>query len=159
MISKAKAIKDGKETDLNKYTFMGGDIVGVCKQVGITDATVAEIYKYYRKGYSIDDCKKAVQHDIEEIENSPEKDSTIIVSTSYIPIDEYPPDEYYDTTGYGNENGKPLPEKETLEKYSKMLEELGFVNINKLVAYEMKVAYIYPNNEVSKKVLEFINNM
>ncbi len=79
-------------------------------------------------------------------------DNYIICTAAYVDKDEFPEDMYYDPYTEPPVKGKePVPYKEVLERESKMLEGLGFVNINNFVQYETKVAYIYPN-ALGKKI-------
>ena len=157
MYSKTQAILNGKDTNANFKTFLSRDVAEMCGEAKMHNAIISEIYNFYKKGYSVEDCKKEVEKDLESIQKSKDGWNTIIVAASYVPIAEYSPAEYHHDI-YGNPDGKELPVEETLDKYSKMLEELGFININHLINYDMKVAFIYPN-DASKKVIDYINTL
>lgn len=158
MYTKIKAINNGEIMNgINKCTFLAEDTAGVCKEMGYDNIYFAEIYDYYLEdGYTIDQCKEVIKQDIDIL--TKENPDTVIVTTAYVPLKEFSPEEYYSEDGHGNKNGKPLPVNETLEKYSKMLEELGFVNINNLSCYEMKVAFMY-DTEYTRPIIEHIKNM
>ena len=157
MYSRTQVILNGKDTHAKLKTFLSNDIAGICSKVKMHNAKISEIYNFYKKGYSVEDCKKEVEKDLETIQKSKDSWNTIILATSYVPIAEYSPAEYY-CGDHGNPDGKELPVQEVLDKYSKMLEELGFININHLINYDMKVAFIYPN-DASKKVIDYINTL
>ena len=90
----------------------------------------------------------------EIVDKYKDNNNVAIISTSYVSTEEYSTKEYY--LSYPVPGLKELPLEEALEKRSKILESLGFININSFFGYEYKIAYIYPN-EVGKKILERIN--
>lgn len=76
-------------------------------------------------------------------------DDTVILTTAYVSAEEFPEDEWYlDKPKPGL---KKIPVNDILERESKLLESVGFININDFVQYEYKEAYIY-GNEIGRKI-------
>lgn len=79
---------------------------------------------------------------------------TVILTTAYVSIEEFPEDEwYFDKPEPGL---KKIPVDDIIERECKLLEAVGFININKLVGYESKEAYVY-GNEVGRKIAVIAN--
>lgn len=138
---KVIAIKDGKIQPLK--TFLEQDIANLCKE--IDNLVIYCIDNYYNEeNLTEEDVKNNIKTALDEIINSEDYDQehSVITSMAYASKIEYPESEYY-YDGEGNFDGKSLPIKEILDKYSAILESLDFVNINALVQYEHRVAFIY----------------
>lgn len=80
-------------------------------------------------------------------------ESTLIITVAYISAEEFPETEYY---LYDEEpNKKKIPVTEVLQRECKLLEDIGFINVNKYVKYEYKDAYIY-GNKIGQRVSDIM---
>lgn len=83
-------------------------------------------------------------------------DNSIICCCTFISTAEFPSDKYFDPIIEKTINGKlPLPIDEILTRERKVLESLGFININKYVGYEYGEAFVY-GNTLGKEVSDYL---
>ena len=62
----------------------------------------------------------------------------LYITTAYISYEEFPESEYYIFEDEKDINKKLIPVNDVLERENKILEEAGFVNVNKYVNYKYK---------------------
>lgn len=91
---------------------------------------------------------------IREVLDKYKNNNVVICTDAYISDEEFPDAEWY--LKDAEPGKKPIPVLEVLNRKSKMLESLGFVDVNWYVGYEYKRAFIYPN-EAGKKVIDHWN--
>ena len=110
-------------------------------------------------------CKEEKQDIImNECINKLGRENYIFVTTAYVPIQEYPESEYYIGSLIGtnnNNNKKSIPVDKVIREQGKMLEEIGFTNINDICRLVFCSAYLYTDNEVGKSIINkfVIDNM
>ena len=154
-----KIYKDWNEETINKEMFMIQDILGVLMRMERTDTTLVFIQNYYG---TQEEKQKALE---EVLSIFKDKDNIVILSWAYVSITEFPESEYYDPS-FGEysehvqksimEGKKPVPYDEIIERESKLLESVGFIDINDFVGYEHCKAYLY-GNSLGNEVINFIN--
>ena len=84
--------------------------------------------------------------------------NTVILTTAYISTEEFPESEWYlpDEENDDTSTKKPIPADVVLKRQMRILEAVGFVNVNGFVRYNYKEAYIWPN-EAGKRVIGLFN--
>ena len=90
------------------------------------------------------------------IEKYKDNDNVVVCTTAYISTVEYPQDLYY--LDKPEDNKLPLPVDYVLNRGSKLLTELGFIDVNDFVQYEYQVAFIYPN-KLGQYVIDEMNKL
>ena len=81
----------------------------------------------------------------------------IILTTNYISTKEFQEAEYNDPFDKCKDpNKKDIDVEFVTERNRKLLERLGFVDINFYVQYEFKTAYLLNNNESAKEILKHL---
>lgn len=91
-------------------------------------------------------------------------ENTIIFTSAYISKVEFPEKDYYidnlrETTDLDREKKSPIDVEGILNSGSELLESIGFIDVNRYVKYEYKVAFIYGNSlgkEVSEELLKLV---
>ena len=82
----------------------------------------------------------------------------VICATAYISTTEFSESEWDIDKKKANDMGKKLiPYDEVLERESKLLEAVDFININNYVGYECKKAYLY-NNDIGKEIIDHLKS-
>ena len=122
--------------DISSYLLLYNDtakIVNIYKHVGPEREQVAKI---------------------REVLDKYKNNNVVICTDAYISCEEFPVSEWCLEVRDAEPGKKLLPVKEVVKRESKILESLGFVDVNWYVGYEYKRAFIYPN-EAGKKVIEY----
>lgn len=103
-----------------------------------------------------------VEELIKEVIEKYDDENTIIFTTAYISNIEFPEEKYYiDIPGFPEDKKKGkkcIPINEVLDRESKFISSLGFIDINFYTNYKYKVAFIYGNilgNEISRAMNKF----
>lgn len=87
------------------------------------------------------------------------KENYIFATTAYVSVQEYPESEYYNQISYGKidlTGKKSIPFDKVINEQGKMLEEIGFTNINDTCNFEFSKAYLYTDSEIGKAALKII---
>ena len=151
---------DENVTDIGRESFMVQDVLGLLMRMNRKDTTLVLIQNYYG-------TKEEKENAIKELLSLFDgKEDVAILTWAYVSTDEFKEDEYYDTESYNKEyikksieeGKKPIPWDEVIERESKLLESLGFYDINHFVQYEYSKAYLY-GNKLGKEVINYINEM
>lgn len=138
--------------------FMVEDVLGALMRMERTDATVVFIQNYYG---TQEEKQKYIKDLLSLCEN---QENILILSWAYVSTNEFKEDEYYDQHDFDEDyikesieaGKKPIPFEDIIERESKMLESIGFVDINDFVGYEFSKAYVY-GNSLGNNLVEFIN--
>ncbi len=136
--------------------FMVSDIITIKKDIKDIAEKEIRIVNIYACG-DTEEKSEAIKNICDHYKD----DNYIICTAAYVPariwLDEFPDDIYdYLCNKLPAENDIDIPYKEVLERELKMLEGLGFVNINNIVQYG-RVAYIY-SNTLGKKIVDYIKD-
>lgn len=153
-----KIYKGWDEESLNNESFMIGDMLSLLTRMERNDAILVFIQNYYGTQEEKAEAIKEVLSLFEDNKN------VVILTWSYVSTDEFKEDEYYDQYSFDKEyreksieaGKKEIPFDEVVERESKLLEELGFKDINDFIGYEFSKAYLY-NNSLGKEMINFIN--
>ncbi len=135
-----------KIVKFNDYNFMCGDVRDLMIANNI-EGNIVHILNYdseqEKKYYNLDNCCSMFTQD------------TVILTTAYVSTEEFPEDEWYlDKPEPGL---KKIPVDDVIKRECDLLEAVGFININKLVGYESKEAYVY-GNTIGRKIANIANN-
>lgn len=136
--------------------FMVGDTVGLLSNVN-PDSIIVYIYNYTSNNPSQDEKKNMLQNVVSGYEGA---ENYLILTSAYVSLDEFPEDKYYDPY-IKNENiegKKEIPFDEVIERESKLLESIGFVDFNDYVSLEFSKAYVY-NNKLAQDMFNYIKNV
>lgn len=103
-----------------------------------------------------------VEELIKEVIEKYDDENTIIFTTAYISNIEFPEEKYYiNIPGFPEDKKKGkkcIPINEVLDRESKFISSLGFIDINFYTNYKYKVVFIYGNilgNEISRAMNKF----
>lgn len=148
------------EDDINNEMFMVRDLFGVLTAMGRTDATVIVILNYN----GTQEEKAEALKDIISLFDS--KDDVVILTWAYVSTKEFTELEYYNQYNKNEDyikeskeaNKKPIPYNEIIERESKLLESVGFIDFNFYVNYEFSNAYLY-GNSLGKEVINTAKNL
>ena len=125
----------------NRVDFLHQDIIGFLMHLG-KSARLVNIINHEGTHEEVEELIKDV---IEKYDDG----NTIIFTTAYISTVEFPREKYYlDIPGFpeNKKKGKKcIPIDEVLDRESKFISSLGFINVNFYTNYEYKIAYIYDN--------------
>lgn len=127
------------------YNFMCSDIRDLLRANNI-EANIVHILNYdseqEKKYFNLDNFCSMFTVD------------TVILTTAYVSTEEFPEDEWYlDKPEPGL---KKIPVDDVIKRECDLLEAVGFININKLVGYESKEAYVY-GNAIGRKIANIAN--
>lgn len=155
-----KIYKEWDEESLNNELFMIEDMLSLLIRMERNDATVVFIQNYYG---TQEEKVKTIKEVLSLFEN---KDNVVILTWAYVSTDEFKEEEYYNQYDFDKdyinesvENGKkPIPFDEVIERESKLLEDIGFIDINDFIGYEYSKAYLY-DNTLGNEVVNFINTI
>lgn len=143
------------EEALKDEQFMVQDLIGVLKDMNRNDVKVFVIVNY-----------NGTQQEKEEnikylLESVGCKANTVVLSWAYASTKEFPEDKYYDPNSViapkGNPDGLPVPIDKIVERESKLLESIGFIDFNFYTGYEYAKAYIY-GNILGQEVVGYIKD-
>ena len=150
------SVKDFKDfVDTNNGSFMQSDVASIMKELQMDNKIITiESYDNIKKD---GDKYNKLNECINYINSNEDYKDSIILITSYVSKYEYPNTKYYLYEEDKVPEKELLPVVDVLEEADKNLTALGFENINNLVGYEYKNAYIY-NNEPAKKIIEYVKN-
>lgn len=144
---------------INKITkmdgFIVGDTVSLLSHVN-PDSIIVYISSYTINNPSQDEKKKMLQNIVSGYKD---KENYLVLTSAYVSLDEFPEDKYYDPY-INNENieGKEeIPFDEVIERESKLLESIGFIDFNDYVSLEFSKAYVY-NNKLAQDMFNYIKN-
>lgn len=120
--------------DIKRLAYIDNDKIHDIDVIDYSDKNKAEVLREYLKSVPNDE---------------------LYITEAYISDTEYPIDKYclYDIP---NRKLPLIPVDKVLERENKIMEDAGFVNVNKYVDYEYKTAFIYPN-EIGKEVIDMMN--
>lgn len=136
----------------NKVDFLQQDIMGFlmyfCKSARLVNIVNHE--------GTHEEAEELIKDVIEKYDD----ENTIIFTTAYISTVEFPEDKYYlNTPVFPEDKGKKcIPMNEVLDRESKFISSLGFIDVNFYTNYEYKVAFIYGNtlgNEIFRAMNKF----
>lgn len=151
-----KIYKGWDDETIVHESFMIHDILGILSAMGRNDSTLIFIQNYYG---TQEEKANSIKEVLSLFDN---KEDVAILSWAYVSTDEFPEDKYYDQNNICQKmdgirhNKKPIPFDEVIERESKLLEGLDFININKFIGYEYSEAYLY-NNSLGREINNFIN--
>lgn len=153
-----KIYKGWDEESLKNESFMIQDVLGVLMRMERSNSTVVFIQNYYG---TQEEKAEAIKDVLSLFEN---KDDVVILTWAYVSTYEFNEEEYYDQYNFDREylkesieaGKKEIPFDEVIERESKLLEELGFRDINDFIGYEFSKAYLY-NNSLGEEMINFIN--
>ena len=150
-----KIFKDwDQEQSNNKEMMMIQDLFGILTMMEKPKTTVVLILNY---NGTQEQKEESIKELISMYEN---KDDVVIITWAYVSTKEFPEAEYYDDTSLRDLEEsialgkKPVPFDEVLERESKLLESIGFIDFNEYVGYENSRAYLY-GNPLGKEVTEY----
>lgn len=133
------------------HSFMLDDIVCLLEVLNL-DCRIVN----FQVHLGTDEEKKKAIEDIIKTYNN---DTTVICTQAICSLIEYPDSKYYVKELYRIEddvkNKEMISIYEIVESSAKLLEDVGFVNINDYVCYEYSEAYIYPN-KVSEILINYL---
>ena len=137
-----------------RVDFLHQDIMGFLMYLG-KPARLVNIINHEGTHEEVEELIKDV---IEKYDDG----NTIIFTTAYISTVEFPEEKYYiDIPGIPQEKKKGkkrIPMNEVLDRESKFISSLGFIDVNFYTNYEYKIAYIYDNilgNEIFRAMDNF----
>lgn len=148
-------VKENEELDTSQGNFMINDIAGAMKQLGIFVPIVC-IHSYD----SSQNEKEEIISDIVKLFDmaNGRGNQFVLCTTSYVSTSEFPESEWHINEDLAKkENKKLIPVNKILDRDSELLEDIGWININGYVQYDLKRAYIYSNeygNRIAKYFLE-----
>ena len=138
----------------NRVDFLHQDIIGFLMHLG-KSARLVNIINHEGTHEEVEELIKDV---IEKYDDG----DTIIFTTAYISTVEFPEEKYYLNTSIfpkDKKNGKKcIQVYEVLDRESKFISSLGFIDVNFYTNYEYKIAFIYGNtlgNEIFKAMGNF----
>ena len=142
-----------KKTE-NKVEFLQQDIMVFLMYLG-KSARLVNIINH-------DGTHEEVEELIKEVIEKYDDENTIIFTTAYISTVEFSEEKYYiDMPGITQDmkkGKKRIQMNEVLDRESRFLSSLGFIDVNFYTNYEYKVAFIYGNtlgNEISGAMNKF----
>ena len=136
-------VKENEELDTSQGNFMINDIASAMKQLGIFVPIIC-IHSYDGSQNE----KEEIISDIVKIFDmvNGRGNQFVLCTTSYVSTSEFPESEWHINEELAKkENKKLIPVNKILDRDSELLEDIGWININEYVQYEMKRAYIYSN--------------
>ena len=145
---------------LDKEIFMIRDVLGALMLMEREDSTLVYIQNYNGTQEEKEESIKYVLSLFNDKENA------VILIQAHVSKVEFPEEKYYDPYD-GDEKyiknsikagKKPIEFDKIIERESKLLESIGFIDINDFVQYEFSKAYLY-GNSLGKELANFINNM
>lgn len=140
---KTEIIEFNKEETYDKIEFIIQDTLGFCKMLDLENGTrIVNIYNYTGEQKDMTEVKEIVDTF---------KDDIIITSACASTVEF--PDSEYTLNDKLEPNKKLVPIDEVVERETKKLEEVGFVDFNFYVDYKNKRAMIY-QNDLGNKILE-----
>lgn len=153
-----KIYKGWDEESLKNESFMIQDVLGILMRMERSNTTVVFIQNYYG---TQEEKAETIKEVLSLLQN---KDDVIILTWAYVSTYEFREEEYYNQYDFDKEyrkasieaGKKEIPFDEVIERESKLLEELGFEDINNFIGYEYSKAYLY-NNSLGNEVINFIN--
>lgn len=147
-----KIFKDWDIESLNEM-MMVQDLLGILEEMNRRDVTVVVIINY---NGTQKEKEESIKYVTSLFEN---KDDVVILTWAYVSTKEFPETNYYDASlGEIPEEEaagkKPVPYDEFIERESKLLESIGFIDFNGFINYEFSKAYLY-GNKLGKEILEY----
>lgn len=136
-------VKENEELDTSQGNFMINDIASAMKQLRIFVPIIC-IHSYDGSQNE----KEEIISDIVKIFDmvNGRGNQFVLCTTSYVSTSEFPESEWHINEELAKkENKKLIPVNKILDRDSELLEDIGWININEYVQYEMKRAYIYSN--------------
>ena len=138
----------------NRVDFLHQDIIGFLMHLG-KSARLVNIINHEGTHEEVEELIKDV---IEKYDDG----NTVIFTTAYISTVEFPEEKYYiDMPGIIQDmkkGKKRVPMNTVLDRESKFISSLGFIDVNFYTNYEYKIAYIYDNilgNEIFRAMDNF----
>ena len=132
----------------NRVDFLCQDIMGFLMSLGKS----ARLINILNHEGTHEEVTELIKDAIEKYDDG----NTVIFTTAYLSTIEFPREEYYlDMPSLANEKKKgkkPIPMEEVLDRESKFISSLGFVDVNFYTNYEYKIAFIY-NNAIGNEIL------
>lgn len=127
--------------------FFTADVKGALTELDMPDTKIVML-QWDTQGIELDRISQWNQY-LKRTDNN-----TVILTTAYISTEEFPESEWYLPDEENDDTGtkKPIPADAVLKRQMRILEAVGFVNVNGFVRYNYKEAYIWPN-EVGIKVI------
>lgn len=125
---------------VTRMPYMIEKIYNFLIDVGLKNTMIVEI-----NGYETENKKEEISNTIDLFENS---DNIILCTKAYVSKYEFQGDKYYNPNLHEPVAGrKPIPFEEVLARESKMLKELGFIDISKWIGERKRtISFMYPNN-------------
>lgn len=140
-----------KDKDHNRYSdsFMVDDISALMHKLGMHNKIIS--FNSYENKDNVDRYTR-IKNILDYFNNHQEYKNSVILIDSYISKLDYPPEKYYLYEIDKDDTKTLLPVDKILLKSNEELVKLGFININNLVGYECKEAFIY-NNDAAKAII------
>lgn len=149
-------VKENEELDTSQGNFMINDIAGAMKQLGIFVPIVC-IHSYD----SSQNEKEEIISDIVKLFDmaNGRGNQFVLCTTSYVSTSEFPESEWDISKDLAKkENKKLIPVNKILDRDSELLEDIGWININGYVQYDLKRAYIY-SNEYGNRIAKYFSEL
>ena len=144
---------DDTTYDFGDMMFLIFDTFGLLEETNHKDTPVVFIQNY--NGTQEEKAKT-----ISDFVSLYEGKNVAIVSWAYVSTEEFSEEKYYDPYEAHHEDDIskkiPIPYEEVIERESKLLESVGFININNFCNYEFAKVYIY-SNQIGKEIVKLID--
>lgn len=145
------------EESIKDKPFMIQDVLGALMRMERTDVTLVYIQNYYG---TQEEKAEFIKDLVSLFEN---KENVVILSWAYVSTDEFNEEEYYNQYDFDKDyikesieaGKKPIPFDEVIDRESKLLESVGFIDINNFVGYEYSKAYVY-GNKLGNELANFV---
>lgn len=151
---------DGLELSKTGYPFRIQDITMALRACKLDNTLIVEI-----DPYKCNNDPEKIKEQVNILMESDAGDGILVTASAYVSTEEFPEDKFYCTAidkeiKEKDKVGKQdIPFNDIIARQCKVLEDAGFVNINKYCALEFSEIYISPLNLNGAKVRDKVNEI